>query len=93
MGGKARTAFKLNVFVPIQPKSAPSKDPELLVKLEGVNKTIEEAKKKKEEFSVIAAELKDMNHPEAQQAENTVEQADKILANLTALRYNILDGK
>lgn len=90
---KARTAFTLNAFVPIQPKPAPSKDPELLVKLEEVNKTIEEAKKKKEEFSVIAAELKDINHPEAQQAANTVEQADRILANLTALRYDILDGK
>lgn len=93
MGRKARTPFTLNVFVPIQPKLAPSKDLELLAKLEGVNKVIEEAKKKKKEFSAITAELKDLNHPEAQQAANSVEQADEILANLRALRYNILEGK
>lgn len=89
----ARTPFTLKPFVPIQPKSTAPDDPKLLAKLEEVDKTIEEAKEKKEEFIAIAAELKDNNHSEAQQAANSVEQTDKILADLMALRYNILDGK
>lgn len=89
----ARTPFTLKPFVPIQPKSTTPDDPKLLTKLEEVNKTIEEAKKKKEEFSAIAAELKDINHPEAQQAANSVTQTDKILADLMALRFNLLNGK
>lgn len=89
----ARTPFTLKPFVPIQPKSTTPDSPELLTRLEEVNKTIEEAKKKREDFSAIAAELKDTNHPEAQQAANSVEQTDKILADLMELRYKILDGK
>lgn len=80
-------------FVPIQPKSTTPDDPKLLARLEEVNKTIQEAKKKLEEFSAIAAELKDTNHPEAQQAADSVEQTENILADLMALRYSIIDGK
>ncbi|KAG6367622.1 hypothetical protein INS49_001815 [Diaporthe citri] len=87
---RTRTPSTLKPFVPIQPKSISPEDPELLAKLQEVDKTIEDAKKKKEVLSAIASELKDANHHEAQQAAEDVEQAGKILADLIALRYNVL---
>lgn len=89
--GKARTPFK--IFVNIQANEKPPEDPSLLKKLQEVDKAIREAKTKKEEFNKIASELKDMNRPEAQGAAHSVEEADKILTNLIALRHEILDGK
>lgn len=94
MGGKARTPFTLKPFVNIQPSDdKPPESPDLLKKLQEIDKAIEDAKAKKAEFSNIASELKDMNHPEAQGAADSVKEADKILTNLMALRHEILDGK
>ena len=90
----ARTPFTLKPFVNIQPGSEKLPgDPEMLEKLKKVDKVIEDARKKKEEFSATASELQRVNHPEAQQARFSVVQADNILTRLTALRHDILNGK
>ncbi|KAJ0123021.1 hypothetical protein J7T55_011483 [Diaporthe amygdali] len=89
----ARTQFTLKPFVNIQPGSKAPEDPELLKKLQEVDKAIKEAKKKREEFNAIASELRDRNHPSEKSAAESVEEADKILAGLIALRYDVLDGK
>ena len=94
MGGSKRTPFVLRPFVEIQSSAAkPLEGPELLEKLKEIDKTIEETKKKREEFKAIASELRDMNHPETQEALKSVEEADQILANLIRLRHDTLDGR
>jgi len=90
----ARTPFTLKPFINIRPGAEkPSEDPEMLEKLKQIDKLIEDAKRKKEEFSATASELQRVNHPESQEAWLSVAQADNILARLIALRYDTLDGK
>lgn len=89
-----RTPSTLKPFVSIQPGTEkPPEDPELLEKLKEINETIQDAKMKRLDFMSTASKLQHVNHSEAQEARLSVVQVDNILAHLTALRNDLLNGK
>lgn len=93
MSRSKETPFTLKPFVSIQQGTKHPEDPELLEKLKEINDIIEDAKTKRKDFISMASELEHVKHPEAQEARLSVAQADNILAHLTALRNDLLNGK